>query len=62
MPGWSILPRKMKTYFQCKAWANPDAYVRWRGLCGQYEARAALPDTPKSGRQTILIEPIQLED
>lgn len=39
---WSVGLRKIKAYLQCRAWSGAKAYVEWRGLCGQYEARAGL--------------------
>jgi glycosyltransferase involved in cell wall biosynthesis len=43
IPKWSVLPRKIKAFLNCRAWAGPAAYVRWQGACGMLEGQASLP-------------------
>jgi glycosyltransferase involved in cell wall biosynthesis len=42
IPAWSVPLRKAKAYVSNRAWASPANYIRWRGACGQFEARALL--------------------
>ncbi|PZO38692.1 MAG: family 2 glycosyl transferase [Pseudanabaena frigida] len=42
IPRWSVLPRKLKSFFNCQAWKSPSAFVSWRGTCGTFEGLADL--------------------
>jgi hypothetical protein len=46
---WTLPIRKLRAYWRFRAWAGPAEYVRWRGACGQFDARAELTvlRTPK---------------
>jgi glycosyltransferase involved in cell wall biosynthesis len=39
---WTLPLRKLRAYWRFRAWAGPAEYVRWRGACGQFDARAEL--------------------
>ena len=40
--SWTVMPRKVKAYFNYQAWKNPESFVRWRGACGTFESLAKL--------------------
>lgn len=37
IPKWSLIFRKQKAYFTCKAWGNEQSYINWKGACGMFE-------------------------
>lgn len=37
---WSVLPRKIKSWFTYRAWKGPVNYIKWRGACGFFEGLA----------------------
>ena len=43
IPGWGVLPRKIKAWLTYKAWQNKPAYIKWQGACGLFEGLASLP-------------------
>jgi len=40
--SWTVMPRKIKAFFNYQAWKNPESFVKWRGACGTFEALARL--------------------
>lgn len=42
IPVWSVMPRKIKSFFHCQTWKSPAAFVNWRGTCGIFDALAEL--------------------
>jgi glycosyltransferase involved in cell wall biosynthesis len=36
IPSWTVLPRRIKSWFVYKAWKNQVHYIRWQGACGMY--------------------------
>lgn len=44
IPGWTVLPRKIKAFFSYQPWKSPTAYVRWQGACGMFEGLGALSE------------------
>lgn len=43
LAGWTVPLRIVKSWFTCRAWHDPAAYIRWQGACGHFEGRAGLP-------------------
>jgi GT2 family glycosyltransferase len=37
---WTVPLRKARSYFRHRAWKGPAEFVRWKGHCGTFEARA----------------------
>jgi hypothetical protein len=37
IPRWSVPFRKLKSYFQYRAWTGEVEYIKWRAACGTYE-------------------------
>jgi glycosyltransferase involved in cell wall biosynthesis len=46
---WTVPLRKARAFLRCRAWVGPAEYVRWRGLCGQFEGRAELLASAAAG-------------
>lgn len=42
IPGWTVLPRKIKAFFRYRPWQSSIAYVRWCGACGLFEGQSTL--------------------
>lgn len=42
IPAWAGPLLKARHYFRTRAWSGPEAYIRWRGVCGQISGRAML--------------------
>ncbi len=40
VPAWSLPLRKAKAWIVQKAWKGPANYIRWRGICGTFDALA----------------------
>ena len=40
----AVLPpiRKIRAYFNMKAWQSPASYIKWQGACGTFEGQATL--------------------
>lgn len=38
VPAWSVPLRKAKAWLAQQAWKNPANYIRWRGICGTFDA------------------------
>lgn len=41
IPRWTVPLRQLKAWFVCRAWAGPVEVIRWQGVCGHFEGRAA---------------------
>jgi GT2 family glycosyltransferase len=39
---WTVIPRKMRAYLRCRAWAGPRQYLLWRKSCGVFDGRVAI--------------------
>lgn len=39
---WSIIPRKIKAWFFFQPWKNEVNYIKYKGVCGMYEALAEI--------------------
>ncbi len=37
IPKWSVPFRKIKAYFIFKPWKTDEKFLKWKGVCGQYE-------------------------
>ncbi|MBR8835805.1 MAG: glycosyltransferase family 2 protein [Stigonema ocellatum SAG 48.90 = DSM 106950] len=47
IPRWSVLPRKIKAFFNYQPWKSSVAYVNWQGACGLFEGLGTLPKAKK---------------
>lgn len=41
IPPWTVPLRKLKAWFNYRAWAGPAEFIRWQGACGHFEGQAA---------------------
>jgi GT2 family glycosyltransferase len=39
---WTVIPRKIRAYLRCRAWAGRRQYLAWRKACGNFDGRAAI--------------------
>lgn len=39
LPAWTVPLRQLKSWFTCRAWSCPAAFIRWQGACGHFEGR-----------------------
>jgi glycosyltransferase involved in cell wall biosynthesis len=39
---WTLIPRKVRAYLRCRAWAGRRQYLAWRKACGNFDGRAAI--------------------
>jgi glycosyltransferase involved in cell wall biosynthesis len=39
---WTLIPRKIRAYLRCRAWAGRRQYLAWRKACGNFDGRAAI--------------------
>lgn len=44
IPKWTLNLRKLKAFILHKPWKDEVSYIRWKGVCGMYEALADLPN------------------
>ena len=42
IPAWTLPIRKIRAYFNMKAWQSPASYIKWQGACGTFEGQATL--------------------
>jgi len=42
IPAWTVPLRKIKATLLHKPWRNPVNYIKWKGVCGMYEALGEL--------------------
>ncbi|MEO7214168.1 glycosyltransferase [Mucilaginibacter sp.] len=40
IPRWTLPLRKLKAWFNYRAWASPQNYIKWQGACGTFEGLA----------------------
>jgi glycosyltransferase involved in cell wall biosynthesis len=39
---WTVRPRQAKAFLKLGAWRSDADYIRWQGVCGQFEGQASL--------------------
>lgn len=42
IPRWTVLPRKVKSFFTYQPWKDTASYIRWKGACGMFEGLGKL--------------------